>query len=129
MATVWYRLGLQLGVRAYDLDVIEKNYPRDTDMCKVKMFSKWLRSDTNPNYEKLIKALAAVGNRSLAESVCDRQGKHIHQIIQAAIHVVVINVKDLLVTADCTLLFHLQAFHDQFWMLWKMLSHAKALVS
>ena len=74
MGTVWYRLGLQLGVRADDLDVIDKNYPRETDMCKVKMFSKWLKSDTNPNYEKLIKALAAVGKRSLAESVCADQG-------------------------------------------------------
>ena len=93
MATVWYRLGLQLGVRADGLDVIQQNYPRRTDMCKVMMFSKWLSSDTNPTYEKLIKALAAVGKRSLAESVCDRQGKHIHQIIQAAIHAALINVK------------------------------------
>ena len=76
MATVWYRLGLRLGVRADDLDVIEKNYPRDTDMCKVKMFNKWLKSDTDPNYEKLIKALAAVGKRCLAESVCADQGTY-----------------------------------------------------
>ena len=74
MAKVWYRLGLQLGVRADDLDVIEKDYPRETDMCKVKMFSKWLKSDTNPNCEKLIKALAAVGKRRLAEYVCADQG-------------------------------------------------------
>ena len=76
MAAVWYRLGLELGVRADDLEVIEKDYPRDTKLCKVKMFNKWLSSDTNPNYEKLIKALAAVGKKSLAESVCDRQGKY-----------------------------------------------------
>ena len=74
MATTWYRLGLQLGVRADDLEVIESNYLRDTSMCKVKMFDKWLRSDANPNYEKLIKALAAVGKRRLAESVCADQG-------------------------------------------------------
>ena len=37
--------------------------------------------------------------------------------------------KDLVVTADCTLLFHLQVFHGQFWMLWKMLSYPKTLVS
>ena len=76
MTTVWYRLGLQLGVSADDLDVIEKNYPREADMCKIKMFAKWQRGDTNPTYETLVIALAAVGKRKLAESVCIVQGKY-----------------------------------------------------
>ena len=75
VGTMWYRLGLQLGVRADDLDMIEKNYPRDTDMCKIKMFAEWRRGDTNPTYEKLVRALAAVGKRKLAESVCRDRGK------------------------------------------------------
>ena len=75
MATVWYRLGLQLGVRVDDLDTIEGNYARDADMCKIKMFAEWLRGDTNPTYEKLVRALAAVGKRELAESICGAQGK------------------------------------------------------
>ena len=64
VAAVWYRLGLHLGVGADDLDVIEKNYPRDADLCKIKMFAEWLRSDTDPTYEKLVRALAAVGKES-----------------------------------------------------------------
>ena len=75
VATVWYRLGLQLGVRADDLDMMENKYPRDADMCKIKMFAEWQRGDTNPTYEQLARALAAVGKRKLAESVCSTQGK------------------------------------------------------
>ena len=74
MAAKWYRLGLQLGVRADDLEIIGNNYPRDADMCKIKMFVEWQRGDTNPTYKKLVRALAAVGKRKLAESVCSRQG-------------------------------------------------------
>ena len=72
VTTIWYRLGLQLGVRADDLDMIETNY---ADLCKIKMFTKWQEGDTNPTYEKLVRALAAVGERKLAESVCSAQGK------------------------------------------------------
>ena len=75
VTTAWYRLGLELGVTADVLDMIEENYSRDLDMCKIKMFAKWLRRDTNPTYEKLVRALAAVGKRRLAESVCTAQGK------------------------------------------------------
>ena len=75
VTTIWYKFGLQLGVSAEDLDIIETNYPRNADMCKIKMFAEWRRSDTNPTYEKLVRALAAVGKRKLAESVCSAQGK------------------------------------------------------
>ena len=70
----WYLLGLQLGVSADELDVIERNYPRDNRMCKVKMFGAWLRVDTSASYRKLAKALAAVGKRSIAEALCTARG-------------------------------------------------------
>ena len=70
----WYLLGLQLGVSADELDVIERNYPRDNHMCKVKMFGAWLRMDTSATYEKLVKALAAVGKRNIAEAMCTARG-------------------------------------------------------
>ena len=70
----WYLLGLQLGVSADELDMIERNYPRDNHMCKVKMFGAWLRVDTSASYRKLAKALAAVGKRNIAESVCAARG-------------------------------------------------------
>ena len=76
VAAIWYRLGLQLGVREDDLDLIEVQYPRNADLCKIKMFAEWRRGDTNPTYEKLVRALGAVGKRKLAESVCSAQGKY-----------------------------------------------------
>jgi hypothetical protein len=54
--------------------MIEKNYPRDADICKIKMFAEWLRGDSNPTYEKLVRALADIGKRNLAESVCNTRG-------------------------------------------------------
>ena len=73
----WYLLGLQLGVSADELDVIERNYPRDNHMCKVKMFAAWLRVDTSATYEKLAKSLVSVGKRNLAEAMCNARGRKI----------------------------------------------------
>ena len=70
----WYLLGLQLGVSADELDVIERNYPRDNHMCKVKMFAAWQRGDISPSYKKLASALAAVGKRNIAEAMCTARG-------------------------------------------------------
>ena len=70
----WYLLGLQLGVSADELDVIERNYPRDNHMCKVKMLGAWLRVDTCATYGKLATALVAVGKRNIAKSMCAARG-------------------------------------------------------
>ena len=70
----WYLLGLQLGVSADELDVIERNYPRDNHMCKVKMFAAWLRMDTSATYQKLARALVTVRKRNVAEELCTARG-------------------------------------------------------
>ena len=70
----WYFLGLQLGVSGHELDEIERNYPRDNQMCKVKMFGTWLRVDASATYGKLARALVVVGERSLAEAMCTARG-------------------------------------------------------
>ena len=70
----WYLLGLQLGVTADELDVIERNYPRDNQMCKAKMFGAWLRMDTSATDEKLARSLVAVGKRNIAEAMCAARG-------------------------------------------------------
>ena len=70
----WYLLGLQLGVIGDELDTIERNYPRDNDLCKVKMFGAWLRMDTSATYEKLARALVTVGKRNIAEAMCTARG-------------------------------------------------------
>ena len=70
----WYLLGLQLGVSGDELDMIERNYPRDNDLCKVKMFGAWLRMDTSATYRKLARALVTVGKRNIAEAMCTARG-------------------------------------------------------
>ena len=80
----WYLLGLQLGVSADELDVIERNYPRDNHMCKAKMFAAWLRMDTSATYRKLARALTAVGKRNVAETMCTPRGMesmYVHAIV------------------------------------------------
>ena len=47
-------------------------------MCKAKMFAAWLRMDTSATYEKLVKALAAVGKRNIAKSMCAARGMSQH---------------------------------------------------
>ena len=74
----WYLLGLQLGVSADELDVIEGNYPRDNHTCKAKMFGAWLRMDSSASYGKLAKALVAVGKRNIAKSMCTARGMSQH---------------------------------------------------
>ena len=54
--------------------MIEKNYPRDNNMCKLKMFGAWLRGDSNATYEKLARALVTVGKRNIAEAMCTARG-------------------------------------------------------
>ena len=73
----WYLLGLQLGVSGDDLDMIERNYPRDNDLCKVKMFGTWLRMDTSATYRKLARALVTLGKRNVAEALCTTRGTEV----------------------------------------------------
>ena len=85
----WYLVGLQLGVSADELDVIERNYPRDNHMCKVKMFGTWLRVDTCATYERLARALVAVGKRNIAEAMCTARGTkapHLNVHVYYSVH-------------------------------------------
>ena len=54
--------------------MIERNYPRDNDLCKVKMFGAWLRMDTSATYRKLARALVTLGKRNIAEAMCTARG-------------------------------------------------------
>ena len=72
--TKWYNLGLQLEVNQEELEKIQSKHPQNDRICQTKMFGVWLRQVENPNYEKLLKALAAIGRRDIAESMCDKEG-------------------------------------------------------
>ena len=57
--------------------MIERNYPRDNDLCKVKMFGAWLRMDTSATYRKLARALVTLGKRNIAETLCTTRGTEV----------------------------------------------------
>ena len=71
----WFQAGIQLGVKEYELKTIEQNYPKDSKRCKDEMFIAWLNSDPSASYEKLAKALFAIGKKSIAESICSAHGE------------------------------------------------------
>ena len=73
--TKWYNLGLQLGIKDTELDVIEENNPKDIDTCKRKMFKVWLRITPSPSYRQLVEALQIVGEICEADRLCKKYGK------------------------------------------------------
>ena len=73
--TKWYNLGLQLGIKDTELDVIEENNSKDVDTCKRKMFKAWLRITPSPSYQQLVEALLAVGEISEADHLCKKYGE------------------------------------------------------
>ena len=68
----WYSLGLELGLTEHVLDVIEKDYGRDSTTCKRKMFSKWLLSNEDASYTSLVDALIAIDKKAIAEKVSEQ---------------------------------------------------------
>ena len=81
----WYSLGLQLQVNQEELEKIQLKYPRNDRICQTKMFGVWLREVENPNYQKLLTALVAIGRRNIAESVCKKKGNTLLIIIYTTI--------------------------------------------
>ena len=73
--TKWYNLGLQLGIKDTELDVIEENNPKDIDACKRKMFKTWLKITPSPSYQQLVEALQTVGEITEADRLCKKYGK------------------------------------------------------
>ena len=70
--TKWSNLGLELGIKITDLEVIEQKSRSDIDTCFKKMLLMWLRMvDPLPSWESLISALgkSSVGRKDMAESI------------------------------------------------------------
>ena len=70
----WYSLGIELEIDDKELDDLEEKYS-DPHRRMIKMFGVWLDKGENPTYWKLIKALAEINKRDIAESLCTKLGK------------------------------------------------------
>ena len=62
--TEWYRLGLQLGVDDYDLQLIQADKRENQEQLRC-MLQTWLRVCENPSWEDVVKALKAIGEKNL----------------------------------------------------------------
>ena len=72
--TKWDDLGLELGIKISDLEMIEKNCNKDVNSCFKKMLLMWLRMvDPFPSWEGLVSALgkSSVGRKDIAEKIRD----------------------------------------------------------
>ena len=65
--TRWYEVGLQLGLPEEKLKLIS-SHP-DIEGHQRMMLSKWLSYDPEASWAKLVAALRAIGERSVAEKV------------------------------------------------------------
>ena len=71
VAPHWYAFGVQLLQNEYmkQLDIIEKNHPRDVQRCCTEMFKYWLQIDTEATWNKLTDSLEVIGKKELAKKV------------------------------------------------------------
>ena len=65
----WQDLGLHLGVKKYDLNVIKMDNPKSVEDCKREMFDKWLRITPNASYQQVVEALQVMGEISEANKL------------------------------------------------------------
>ena len=56
-AADWREIGVELGLTDAKLREIEANNPCDVKQCCNRMFSEWLRLDTNASWEELLAAI------------------------------------------------------------------------
>ena len=82
VAVKWYELGLELLHLAneHELKIIEKDAKDDAKMSCMKMFEKWLDSDEEASWEKLIQALRDIELDEVASDIEERlmQGRHMY---------------------------------------------------
>lgn len=68
-----YNLGLHLGVPESDLDEIEVNYSHLADIRRATL-RKWLKTDDQPSWSKLVEALVAINERHVARTIAEKYG-------------------------------------------------------
>ena len=78
MTAEWWTLGIQLGVTADHLRIIQSQNAHYADMMSrslVDTFHSWLTSACISTYETLATALNAIGRNDLALQVCREMSK------------------------------------------------------
>ena len=71
VAPQWYNLGIQLlnAEQAKKLDIIQTDYPGNSEKCCTALFKYWFQVDTTASWNKLIIALNHIGQEVLANTI------------------------------------------------------------
>ena len=68
----WYRVGLSLGIKSYQLEEIRINRMGDAMHCKLNMLDLWLRGDVDASWSKLVGALAESNHSFIADRIQEK---------------------------------------------------------
>ena len=55
----WYAFGLSLGLKSDTLDIIREDFNASCEQRMMKMLQKWLHTDPNASWEKIVRALCS----------------------------------------------------------------------
>ena len=75
----WYSFGIELEIDDKELDDLKQKHS-DPHRRLIKMFGMWLEKGKNPTYRKLLEALVEIYKKDVAQSICTKLGKYIHQL-------------------------------------------------
>ena len=70
----WDLLGIQLGIDPTVIRMIQHQHSHSVEQCKMEMFTRWLVSEENPTWEKLVEALENRGDSTVAREIRDKIG-------------------------------------------------------
>lgn len=72
--TDWYSLGIHLGLKPYQLNIIEKNYPGDNERQKSEMLSLYGSSVNKFDWREIIVALTKMKKFRIAHQIAYKKG-------------------------------------------------------
>ncbi len=72
--TNFFGLGLQLNIKEYDLNVIEKDNRGDVRKQMRLMFQQYLRQTVSPSWQEVATALNTIGEEKLADTIAKKYG-------------------------------------------------------
>ena len=71
-----HNLGIYLGIKEHELEIFEKNYPRDIKRQKIEVMKYWLRNNRDCSWEVLANAVEKMGGHgNLMERLRDKHLK------------------------------------------------------
>ena len=73
--TDWYSLGIHLGLKSYQLKIIEKDYQGDNERQKVEMLHLYQSSVDNFDWREIVVALTKMKRFWIARQIACKTGK------------------------------------------------------